>query len=444
MSVGMLAPRAQGRGLSGVEVLVKWGDRTLERAFVDGQQRRGYTLGGAGCDFYAHPRWLGAAALEVVSLRGGEAVVHGREGALERGQEARWDFGPLTLEARWAVAPPPKVIPLAERLDYLQLNVLVAVAAVAALGIGAAVTGDLEGDGFDDGLAPAEAQRLIRMVVRPEPNQPKPTKVASESAEAGAPKAPGREGASGTPSQERRPGRAAPGRGSDTDKAREAISRMFSGKSLAGLTGGTGLGSALNVALGGVERSVACAGPACNGLGIRGDGSGGGGLERDLGSVGLQTQGRAGRNFGYGRGPSLSKGLGMGMIPCLKDATGKCQDPGPEITRDETVVCGEKGAEGLGCLDKELIRRVIRSNLGGVRACYQHALTRKPTIEGKVSVKFTIGLEGNVPASALAQSTVADSPLEACVVDRMRTLQFPRSRGVAVVTYPFIFHQAGR
>jgi hypothetical protein len=133
------------------------------------------------------------------------------------------------------------------------------------------------------------------------------------------------------------------------------------------------------------------------------------------------------------------------MIPeCLKDANGKCQEPIPEPTGGDIMVCGEKGAEGMGCLDKELIRKVIRANLGGVRACYQHALTRVPSLEGKVSVKFSIGLEGNVPSSALAQSTVGNSQLESCVVDRMRVLQFPRSRGIAVVTYPFIFHQAGK
>ena len=434
------APLAQGRGVSGVEVLVKWGERTLERAFVDGQQRRAFRLGGEGCDFYAHPRWLGAQALEVVAFKEGEAVVHGEE-ALERGAERRWEFGPLSVEARWAMAAPLKVAPLAERVDYLQLNILIGVAAAAALTIGGAI-----GYGIENGDGDAEVARMeprfTRFVAMVE-KKPKPTKVSAEvAAGGGAAKAPGREGSAGTPAVHRTQGHSAPGNQNDTDKARDAISKMFSGKSFAGLTGGKGLGATLNAALGGMEKATACAGPNCSGLGIKGDGTGGGGLERDLGSVGLRTQGRS--TPGYGRGPGLRK-EGTGMLPeCLKDANGKCQDEGPKITREEIMVCGEKGAEGLGCLDKELIRRVIRANLAGVRGCYERALTSAPNIEGKVSVKFTIGLEGNVPSSALAQSSVGNAQLESCVVERMRMLQFPRSRGVAVVTYPFIFHQAGK
>jgi hypothetical protein len=434
------AARAQGRGLSGVEVLVKWGERTLERAFVDGRQRQAFRLGGEGCDFYAHPRWLGARAVSIVAFEDGEAVVHGGF-TLDRLNEMKWEFGPLSVEARWAEASKMKVAPLGERVDYLQMNIFIAVAAVALMGIGGAIGYGIE-HGEDDAAGGPVAPRLIKMVVNAE-KKPKAVKVQEVAAvDSGGPKAPRPEGASGQPSPHRKAGRAAAGT-SDEEEARAAIARMFGGKSMTGITGGTGLGNALTNALGGMEKSTACAGASCNGLGILGNGDGGGGLERDLGSLGLRTQGR--NTPGYGRGPGLKK-LGTGLIPdCLKDANGKCIDTTPGITTTETIICGEPGkGEGLGCLDKELIRKVIKANLAGVRACYQHELTRTPALEGKVSVKFTIGLEGNVPSSSLAHSTVGNTPLEQCVVDRMRVLQFPRSRGVAVVTYPFIFHQAGK
>lgn len=438
MSNAASAGSAQGRGLSGVEVLVKWGERTVERAFVDGRQKQAFALGGEGCDFYAHPRWLGAQAIKVVAFEDGEAVVHGGF-TLDRLGEMKWEFGPLSVEARWAEASKMKVAPLAERVDYLQMNILIGVAAVALLGIGGAIGYGIEhadGDAADGPVAP----RIIKMVVNAE-KKPRPVKAQEVAADSsGAPKAPRPEGASGQPSPHRKAGRAAPGAHSDEDKARAAIARMFGGKSVTGLTGGTGLGNALTAALGGMERTTACVGASCSGLGIKGDGDGGGGLERDLGSVGLRTQGR--NTPGYGRGPGLHK-MGTGMLPgCLKDEKGECIKSGPEVTSDDTFICGEK--DGLGCLDKELIRKVIKANLAGVRACYQHALTRVPGLEGKVAVKFTIGLEGNVPVSTLANSSVGNSQLEQCVVDRMRVLQFPKSRGVAVVTYPFMFHQAGK
>jgi hypothetical protein len=439
--------------LSGVEVLVKWGERTLERAFVDGKNKAAFRLGGEGSDFYAHPRWLGAESLDLVTFKDGEAVVppftpsssRGAESepfVLERDAAAKWDFGPLTVEARWAVAPPPKVIPLADRLDYLSLNILVATAAVAGLVIGSAVINGAEGDDFDELPAPAIA-RYTKFLTPPE-KKPEPKKVATETEQqpsSSSARAPKPEGASGQPSPHRTLGHSAPGQSNDREKAKELVAKALSGKSMAGIFGGTGLGEKLNAAVGGMEKTTACAGPSCSGLGIKGDGSGGGGLERDLGSLGLRTQGR---NTGYGLRPGLAKGTGV-MPKCLIDEkTGKCADTEPYIKPGDTIICGEKGAEGLGCLDKELIRKVIRNNLAGVRSCYERALTAVPSLDGKVSVKFTIGLEGNVPSAAVAQSTVGNEQLESCVVGRMKMLQFPRSRGIAVVTYPFIFHTAGK
>jgi hypothetical protein len=338
------------------------------------------------------------------------------------------------------VAPPARAIPLADRLDYTALNIFIGVAAVAGLVIGAAVVHGVEADDFEAPASPVAA-RFTRFLTTPE-QKPKPTKVAADSQQDhSSTRAAHPEGASGEVSPHRMAGRATPGHSNDKEKAAALISQAFSGKAMAGIFGGTGLGESLRAAVGGMQNGMACAGPNCNGLGIKGDGTGGGGLITVPGAFGLRTQGR---NVGYGNRPDLTKGTGL-LPKCLIDEkTGKCQEHVPGIERTEIIVCGEKGAEGLGCLDKELIRKVIRENLAGVRACYERALSATPSLDGKVSVKFTIGLEGNVPSAAVAQSTVGNPALEECVAGRMRMLHFPRSRGVAVVTYPFIFHQAGK
>ena len=49
-------------------------------------------------------------------------------------------------------------------------------------------------------------------------------------------------------------------------------------------------------------------------------------------------------------------------------------------------------------------------------------------------------------SSKVTLSTVNNSELDACIAGRIRTWLFPKPKGggQVVVTYPFIFHQAGK
>jgi TonB family protein len=159
------------------------------------------------------------------------------------------------------------------------------------------------------------------------------------------------------------------------------------------------------------------------GLGLRGSGSGGGGVGDTVGIGGIGTKGRGGGTGGYGSG--------VGVLGGKKDV-----DIG--ITSSEPTV--------MGSLDKELIRKVIHANRGQIRFCYESQLNRHPNINGKVAVKFVISPTGAVSTSSVAQSTVGNAELEACVAGRVRTWMFPKPKGggVVIVTYPFIFKQSGQ
>src|SRR4051812_12787186 len=79
---------------------------------------------------------------------------------------------------------------------------------------------------------------------------------------------------------------------------------------------------------------------------------------------------------------------------------------------------GDSGPAPIGSLDKELIRQVIHANRAQIRFCYERRLDVKPTLAGKVAVRFHISASGAVSSAAVSDSTVADVELGDCVVAR--------------------------
>jgi TonB family protein len=89
------------------------------------------------------------------------------------------------------------------------------------------------------------------------------------------------------------------------------------------------------------------------------------------------------------------------------------------------------------------IRSVIFSHQGEVRWCYETALTRKPSLEGRFSVKFVVSADGSVSSSEAGRSTLEDPAMESCIVERVKTWRFsPLDQGgEVIVDYPFVFKQ---
>jgi hypothetical protein len=90
-------------------------------------------------------------------------------------------------------------------------------------------------------------------------------------------------------------------------------------------------------------------------------------------------------------------------------------------------------------VDKELIRKVIRSHIDEVKRCYESELEKNDTLAGRVLVQFSIGANGKIIASMLTETTLGSPVVEKCIVDAVRGWEFPKpERGIMVVTYPFI------
>lgn len=88
-------------------------------------------------------------------------------------------------------------------------------------------------------------------------------------------------------------------------------------------------------------------------------------------------------------------------------------------------------------MDKEEVRRVIRGHIGEVHHCYEKALAVRRDLEGRVLVRFTIGIDGRVTKSGVQESSLRAPDVEECLALAVRRWRFPETPKPVVVTYPF-------
>ncbi len=267
----------------------------------------------------------------------------------------------------------------------------------------------------------AEGRRQVVYLPKQEEPLPKP-----DFARPAAPKAPAEEGRIGrfdVKEVEPKARSRHPGRKRERDRAlalQSGILRFLDGAGAASgeLFSGSGLGQGINEALGGLQGGHGLGDAhGVGALGSRGVGPGGGGDGLHLGGIGTGA---------LGNGPG-GGGLELG-------AGGKMPT---RILPGETRV--------VGGLDKEVIGRVIRSKWAQIRHCYEQALQRDPSLQGKVAVLFTIDGTGGVSVAHVTEDSVGDGAVGSCIVGRIRRWRFPAPKGggEVVVSYPWIFRAAG-
>jgi TonB family protein len=199
-------------------------------------------------------------------------------------------------------------------------------------------------------------------------------------------------------------------------QSREAVSKSVSSKGLLGLLTGTG-----SAADGDAVTSV-----------FSGDGMGegaGSDLDQILANVdGLQTSGDSGLGGGNGSGSALG-GTRGGRSDRRTSIDDLVTDAGPNGTESMTRQ-GELVAEapsevvGLGTRSAnrsaEAIQNVLFDHVSAIRYCYERELKRDPNLKGKISVRITVGPEGNVKHAEIVSSTLNNERVERCILARVR------------------------
>ncbi|MDB4929224.1 MAG: putative abductin-like protein, partial [Myxococcaceae bacterium] len=141
--------------------------------------------------------------------------------------------------------------------------------------------------------------------------------------------------------------------------------------------------------------------------------------------------GLGGRGLGQG-GAVASGGEGIGS--------------GQEVVRERVIrgnadIGSGDSTGGEGQVDANAVARIIRGQLGGIRACYERELRNNPTLAGRLEMNFTIGSSGRITSISAGGPLASTSPpVGSCVSGRLRGLVFPAPEGGSVeFSFPFTF-----
>jgi len=97
-----------------------------------------------------------------------------------------------------------------------------------------------------------------------------------------------------------------------------------------------------------------------------------------------------------------------------------------------------------GEADPESIAREIRNRRKGIAACYERALKQKPTLAGKLVVRFTIAAAGTVSAVEIDDDTLESPDVAGCVRALVARWRFPPPTKAPVeLSFPFVFQAGG-
>ncbi|GIL18018.1 MAG: hypothetical protein BroJett040_17690 [Oligoflexia bacterium] len=105
------------------------------------------------------------------------------------------------------------------------------------------------------------------------------------------------------------------------------------------------------------------------------------------------------------------------------------------------IEAGGIGEEFVGSIDREAVRRVIRSILAQIKSCYERQLRMTSDLEGKIVINFDIHEQGRVKSAKPKETSAAMRPVAECVASRIKEQRFPEppAGSYASVDYPFVF-----
>lgn len=175
--------------------------------------------------------------------------------------------------------------------------------------------------------------------------------------------------------------------------------------------------ASVTTALAGVQGAQLQVGRGSGGMGTRGDGPGGGGTGKGqllgTGDLAIGGGGKGARNTGNGPG---------------------------RVAKELKVAATSGTPSSDGGLSKEQILKVVQSHAAAIQFCYEKELQRFPHLAGKVTVDWTVDLDGRVQTAKVGSTSLNNASAESCMVRQVKAWQFPKPNGVVChVSFPFFF-----
>ncbi len=143
--------------------------------------------------------------------------------------------------------------------------------------------------------------------------------------------------------------------------------------------------------------------------------------------------GAAGGRKGGGQGEAASIGsLATG-------GGGKVAYGAKTEVRVSGSVAAEEAEVDSADIEQGKLTAFVKARMAGIKACYENALKRNPTLKGRIVIRFTILETGGLADVTPAQNGLGSPEVASCIVNTMKSwrTQF-RPSGPVTVEYPFL------
>jgi hypothetical protein len=121
-------------------------------------------------------------------------------------------------------------------------------------------------------------------------------------------------------------------------------------------------------------------------------------------------------------------------LASTKAALAEAQKAASAVVKlDPVDVPGGKPNPGVkhmeGNVSPDAVVKVVRQNSGGLRACYEHALKRKPDLQYVASVTAHFSIRNSGAALGVSFTPHTDQEMERCMAQTMEKWKFPTFQG---------------
>jgi hypothetical protein len=173
----------------------------------------------------------------------------------------------------------------------------------------------------------------------------------------------------------------------------------------------------MDAALGQLRDAPSAQTRGVDGLGVSGAGRGGAGQDSSMGLAILPRR--------------QARALGAQGVLAEGDSVGE----------SELSVSYARALPTHGCLTPRMVEGAVQRREPQIRACYQAALERHPTLSGRLSLSLSIDQTGQISHISAEGDSLRDAVMERCIEERLATLRFPPFAQCerVVANFPFRF-----